>query len=75
MNEQQNETEAADGQSELTAVLDANALNDAGWAFIDAWNSHTTQSMTGETWNNIKPMVVAAIRTYLKAANAKITGG
>lgn len=50
----------------LSAELDANALNNAGWAFIDAWNSHTDQAMSGRTWNNLKPMVAAAIRKYLE---------
>ncbi len=53
--------------SGLSDVLDANALNDAGWAFIDAWSKHTDQAMSGNTWNNIKPMVAAAIRKYLEA--------
>jgi len=55
----------------LSIVLDPSALNDAGWAFISAWDKHTQQSMTGQTWNHIKPMVAAAIQEYLiKAAEA-----
>lgn len=45
--------------------LDANALENAGWAFIDAWNSHTDQEISGNTWNNIKPMIAFAIRKYI----------
>lgn len=51
--------------SALSKGLDANALNDAGWAFIDAWGRHTDQKMSGDTWNHIKPMVAAAILEYL----------
>lgn len=69
MSEQPNQNEAADGQSLLTDGLDVVALNDAGWAFISAWEKHTSQLMTGETFNNLKPMIDAAIRKYIEATN------
>ena len=53
--------------------LDAVALNQAGWVFIDAWNSHTDQVMSGNTWNNTKPMLEAAIRRYLEITNPTST--
>ena len=67
--------EIAGAASGLSDVLDANALNDAGWAFIDAWSKHTDQAMSGNTWNNIKLMVASAIWKYLEATNATLTRG
>lgn len=69
------QSSAGEAEANLTDVLDATALNDAGWEFIAAWRTHTDQEMSENTFNNIKPMIAAAIRKYLKASNVKVRGG
>lgn len=64
----QDETAAG---SKFSDELDTKALNDASLAFIEAWRIHTHQDMTGETWNNIKSMVAAAIHEYLAVLNER----
>jgi hypothetical protein len=59
----------------LGVELDEDAVNEACWAFLDGWNKHTDQSMSGNTWNNLKPMVRAAIEKYITytTPNAKLS--
>jgi len=46
--------------------IDEWALNDAGWAFINSWNEIVGERMSGNVWNNVKPMLRAAIIEYMQ---------
>jgi hypothetical protein len=45
--------------------INDNALNDAAWAWVDAWNERACGEMPGRVWNEAKPMLRAAIECYL----------
>lgn len=54
-------------QRELLDVPYDNALNEAGWTFIEAM---PRESLTGRGFNNVKPALKAAIECWLKARAA-----
>jgi hypothetical protein len=45
--------------------IDENALNEAGWVFLEAWNIWVKEPIPGVLWNNLKPMLRAAITQYI----------
>jgi hypothetical protein len=50
--------------------IDESALNDATWAWVEAWNRNTQEKMSAAVWNSVKPMLRAAIECYLSRAAA-----
>lgn len=72
MEQTKTENEAGGGLSDLTEGLDAYALSEAVWTFFVRWNNDTSQAMTDESFNNLKPMIAASIKKYVMVANAKV---
>lgn len=54
--------------------IDENALNEAGWCFVENYNSLIQEKLTGKCFNNIKPLLKLVIKTYLEKCQVKETG-
>lgn len=49
--------------------IDESALNAAGWEFIKTWPKYTKEELPPRAFNNIKPMIRAAIEEYIRLIN------